>query len=117
MNLGVIVLYAPREYACEITGEVVGLYRQIVDDLDYIWNMPCIRLFPVWLMHFDDEYERMISMIDEKTSKTTRFQLVMFKDMLEKLDCAYEKIAKLENSTIPELEARIKSLEMQLNSK
>ena len=35
LNLGVILLYAPRERACEITEKVVNLYLDIHDDLDH----------------------------------------------------------------------------------
>ena len=35
LNLGIIVLYAPRACACEITETVVNLYQKIVKDLDY----------------------------------------------------------------------------------
>lgn len=34
LNLGIILLYAPRKYACEITDKVVNLYIKITKDLD-----------------------------------------------------------------------------------
>ena len=70
INLGIIVLYAPREHACEITENVVELYSKVSVNLDY--NMQYILYSVISMMidaYFDDEkeYKELINMMDIKT--------------------------------------------------
>lgn len=130
LNLGVIVLYAPREHACEITEKVVNLYVQIVDDLDFKMEYCLYSVISIMIdAYFDDEkeYRRLIDMIDKNTSNDSKEAFAATKESFmeslewtkEDLAIANDKIVELEaeNSRIPELEAEVARLTAKLNGK
>lgn len=126
LNLGVIVLYAPREDACEITEKVVGLYLKIVENLDQ--KMEHCLYSVIYLMidaYFDDEYEfrRLTEMIKEKTSDESKQLFASHENTMESLKYAQEDLASAKddlvkaNGRISDLEAEVKRLTEELNSK
>ncbi len=147
LNLGVIVLYAPRELACEITEIVVNLYLKIVNDLDL--KMECCLYSVITIMidaYFDDEneYGRLTKMIDEKTSGESRQLFASHENTMESLKYAREDLARtnedlakansdlartnedlartnedlaVANDRIADLEAEVKRLTDKLNGK
>lgn len=122
LDLGVIVLYAPRNRACEITEKVVNLYVKISKDLDF--QLALILYSVITLMidaYFDDEndYRRLIRMMDNNTSSKVIEGFHPFDGFRESLENANKRISDLEaeNSRIPELEARIQELEDKLGGK
>ena len=75
LNLGIILLYAPRKYACEITDKVVNLYIKITKDLDS--KMEHCLYSVIYTMidaYIDDEeeYRRLVNMINKSTSQDTQ---------------------------------------------
>ena len=112
LNLGIIVLYAPRNRACEITERVVGLYVKISKDLDY--NLALILYSVICLMidaYFDDEieYERLIDMVDSNTSSKIVDEFYPFDGLRESLENANKRISEMETKVarISELEAQV----------
>ena len=129
LNLGVIVLFAPQNHACEVTERVVNLYIKISDDLDF--KMELILFSVIILMidaYFDEEndFKRLMNMMNNNTSSEVIDEFSPFDGFRESLDYADRRISQLEeenseleaeNSRIPELEARIKELENQIYGK
>ena len=138
LNLGIIALYAPRDHACEITEEVVNIYLEIVDDLDLescLYSAITIMIDAF----FDDEndYRRLKDMMDNKTSGESKHISEAHKSTIESLNYALEDLdvanskldetnSKLEktnsdldiaNDKIRDLEAEVKRLTEELNSK
>lgn len=112
LNLGIIVLYAPRNRTCEITERVVGLYVKISKDLDY--NLALILYSVICLMidaYFDDEieYERLIDMMDSNTSSKIVGEFHPFDGLRESLENANKRISEMETKVarISELEAQV----------
>lgn len=132
LNLGVILLYAPRKHACKITEKVSELYVKIVKELEFKMEYCLYSVITIMIdAYFDDEnkYRRMINMVEKNTSKKTKEAFAETKKSLmnsiqwtkEDLAKANEKIDKLEaeNSRIPKLEAensRIPELEAQIEA-
>lgn len=130
LNLGVILLYAPRKHAHKITEKVTNLYVKIVKDLEFKMEYCLYSVITILIdAYFDDEneYRRMINMVEKDTSNETKEAFAETKKSLmdsiqwtkEDLAIANEKIDKLEaeNSRIPELEAEIERLTAKLNGK
>ena len=132
LNLGVIVLYAPRNRACEITENVVNLYIKISRNLDFQLEFILYSVIILMIDAFFDEeteYNRLIAMMDNNTSSEVKEEFSPFDGFRESLEYANIRISELEsensripeleaeNSRIPELEAKIRELEDQLNSK
>ncbi|WP_458453908.1 hypothetical protein [Methanobrevibacter sp.] len=125
LNLGIIVLFAPRDIACEVTRKVVELYVRIADRLhrkmeSTLYTVICTMIDA----YFDDEeeYRRMMSMMNENTSyeSTERFvSLDIFKnnldDKVKELEEANGRIEELEevNSRLEVENGRIKELEAE----
>ena len=112
LNLGVIVLYAPRERACEITEKVVHLYLKIVKDLEYTMELTLYSVITMMIdAYFDEEedYRRLIDMMDEVTSKSSREECESTKRLRGSLEYA--------NGRISRLEAEVRELKEQLNAK
>ena len=110
LDLGVIAEYAPRHRACEIMGEVIELYVQIVDDLDFNTNLILYSVFIILIdAYFDDEeeYRRYMNMLENNTKKEVIESFSPFEGFRESLEYANERISELEaeNSRISELEA------------
>ena len=127
LNLGVILLYAPRERACEITEKVVNLYLDIHDDLDHEMEKCLYSVFSVLIdAFFDDEteYKRLINMVNGITSKEAKDEFdATAKSFMEDLQWAEEKLARsnarvhelgVENA---ELKAEVARLTAALNGK
>ena len=127
LNLGVIVLYAPREHACEITEKVVNLYIKIADDLDFKMEYCLYSVISMMLdAYFDDEneYKRLIDLIDKKTSPDTKEAFTATqKSLMESLEWTKEDLAnaqddlKIANGKIEELENEVARLTAELNGK
>ncbi len=127
LNLGVILLYAPRERACEITEKVVNLYLDIHDDLDHEMEKCLYSVFSVLIdAFFDDEteYKRLINRVNGITSKEAKDEFdATAKSFMEDLQWAEEKLARsnarvhelgVENA---ELKAEVARLTAALNGK
>ena len=97
LNLGVIVLYAPRKHACEITEKVVNLYLEIVNDLDFKMEYCLYSVISIMIdAYFDDEkeYRRLIEMMDGETSHDTKEAFAATKEsFLESLEWTKEDLA------------------------
>jgi len=137
LELGVIVLFAPRDKGNKITREVVGLYRKISD---YIYGKLELVLYGILYVMIDaffndeEEYEEMMKMLKEKTTieaqdefenqKLTEARLNYTSEQLElthaRLNYANEQIEALtdENNNITtkynEAQERIAELEKEL---
>lgn len=140
LNLGIITLYAPRDHACEITEEVVNIYLKIVDDFDLDLESCLYSAITIMIdAFFDDEndYRRLTDMMDNKTSRESKHISEAHKSTIESLNyaredlnIAYSKLketnSKLDktnsdldkaNEKIRDLEAEVKRLTEELNSK
>ena len=78
INLGIIVLYAPKNRGCEMTEKVVGLYTKISHTLDQDMQYVLYSVICVMIDYFFDdekEYQRLINMMSGVTSQknTDRF--------------------------------------------
>ena len=95
LNLGVIVLYSPRNRAHEITEEVVRLYLKIVDDLNRDMEYTLYSVISILLdAYYDDEkeYRRIKNMLDNKTSSDSKCQYASQEAMIESLNFAKEDL-------------------------
>ena len=100
INLGVIVLYTPRDRACEITSTVAELYSKIAKDLDekmeyVLFNVICTMIDA----YFDDEkeYQRLIKMMKTATTEKSveKFDSeIYFIEAYERTKEAYERTTK-----------------------
>ena len=131
LNLGIIVLFAPRDKAQIITQEVLMLYCEISDKLSQKMESTLYSvLFAMIDAYFDEEneYQEAIYMLNENTSQESieKFESVeIFKNKVSELEkanaSANGKINDLEkanasaNGIISGLEAEIKHLKAQLN--
>lgn len=120
LALGIIVLFAPRHAACEITEKVVKLYIRIARKLSRrMESTLCIVISTMIDAYFDDEEEfrRMMRMMRENISveSVERFvSLDIFKKDLEEADA---KLVEAD-ARIKELEDEIADLKRQIkNSK
>ena len=98
LNLGIIVLYSPRDDACEITEEVIDLYLKIVDDLDFDMEYTLYSVITVMIdAYFDDEneYGRLIDMMDENTSVESKELSASHFSTIESLHWAEEDLAEV----------------------
>lgn len=117
LNLGVILLYAPRDRACEITEKVVNLYLAVHNDLDHKMEKCLYSVFSVLIdAFFDDEteYRRLMDMVNGITSEEAigEFDAVA-KSFMEDLQWAEEKAARSE-AKVHELEAKNSELEAEV---
>ena len=127
LNLGVIVLYSPRKHAREITERVANLYVKIIDDLDFKMGYCLYSVISIMIdAYFDDEneYRRLIDMIDGKTSQDTKEAFAATKKcFMESLEWAKEDLANtkedlsMANGKIAELEAEVARLTAELKGK
>ena len=117
LNLGIIVLFAPRDKAQIITQEVLMLYCEISDKLSQKMESTLYSvLFTMIDAYFDEEneYQEAIYMLNENTSQESieKFESVeIFKNKVSEL----EKANASANGIISGLEAEIKHLKAQLN--
>ena len=98
LNLGVIVLYAPRERACEITEQVVENYLLIVDDLDLQMEYILYSVITILIdAYFDDEkdYRRLIKMMDINTSQESKKIFAAHENTMESLKYAREDLDRV----------------------
>ena len=101
LNLGVIALYAPRKKASEIMETVLNLYLTIIDDLDLKMEYTLYSVFRVLIdAFFDDEneYRRLIKMIDEKTSRESQVRFASHESTIQSLNYAEETKEDLANA-------------------
>lgn len=99
LNLGIILLYAPRKHAIRITKEVAELYLKIVDDLDEKMEYCLYSVITILADAFfedEKEYQEVITMIDQKTSAQSKMNLASHEAVLEDLKYAKEDRTKLE---------------------
>ena len=97
LNLGVIALYAPRKKASEIMETVLNLYINIINDLDLKMEYTLYSVFRVLIdAFFDDEneYRRLIKMIDEKTSQESQVRFASHESTIQSLAYAEENLAQ-----------------------
>ena len=118
LNLGVIVLFAPRNHACELTERVVNLYIKISMDLDFKIGLILYSVIVLMIdAYFDDEdeFRRLMDMMDNNTSSEVIDGFSPFDGFRESLENADRRIAELEeeNSRISELEAENSELEAE----
>lgn len=118
LNLGIIVLFAPRDNACAITRQVVILYNAIKKKpqrLEFVLYSVITAMIDAY---FDDEneFEELMDMINNETKD----------EIIEKFETeiiSENKIVELEqeidkaNAENIQLKAKIKELENQLKSK
>ena len=119
LDLGIILLYAPREHAYEITETVVDLYLKIVHDLDLKMEKCLYSVITILTdAFFDDEkeYRRLTNMIDNKTSQEVKTLFEAHKATLDSLKWKEEDLAEA-NDTITRLKKENQMLKAQLNSK
>ena len=119
LNLGIIALYAPTAHACEITEEVVNLYQKVADSLDVKMQSCLYSLLSVMIdAYFDEEneYRRLMKMIDEKTSSESKYIsgaqeaiLESLRYAKEDLDIANGKLAKTNDELAKTNDKLIKS--------
>ena len=134
LNLGVILLYAPRERACEITEKVVNLYLAIHDDLDRKMEKCLYSVLSILIDAFFDsetEYRRLINMVNGITSVEAKKEFdTSVKSFMEDLQFADEELDrandKIHNQDVQiselkaknsELEAEVARLTAELNGK
>ena len=115
LNLGIVMNYAPRKNAIEITKEVTNIYINIVDDLDFETQSVLYDVIIILIdAYIDDEneYERLIKMINNNTSKEIIENFNPFIGLEESLEYANTRISNLEaeNSKIPKLESEKSAL-------
>lgn len=95
LNLGVIVLYSPRNRACEITEEVVNLYLKISNDITMDMEYVLYSVISILLdAYYDDEneYRRIKNMLDNKTSSDSKRRSAFHEALLESLQYAEEDL-------------------------
>ena len=99
LNLGVIVLYAPRNHAGRITEEVVNLYSKVSRDLDFKVEFTLYSVITLMIdAFFDDEndYKRLCDKMNKNTSDESIEKFDPFDFLRESLEYANERIADLE---------------------
>lgn len=119
LNLGVILLYAPRKHAYEITEIIANLYLKIVHTLDLKMENCLYSVITVLIdAYIDDEkeYRRLTNMIENNTSPEVEPLFETKKALLENLKWQEEDLAEA-NNTIKRLEKENKMLKAQLNAK
>ena len=123
LNLGIIVIYAPRDKAREITEEVVGLYLKIVDVLDSDMEYTLYSVITIVIdAYFDDEneYRRLINMMDGKTSVESKELTASHLSTVESLQWAKEDLDETKNqldetkNQLDEANDRISTLEAEV---
>lgn len=126
LNLGVIMLFSPRNHACELTEKVINLYIKISRRLDFKLGLILYSVIVLMIdAYFDDEkeYRRLRDMVNNNTSSEVIDEFSPFDGFKESLEYADSRISELEaeNSKFEtensELKARIKELEDQINGK
>lgn len=95
LNLGIIILYAPRDNAYEITETVVDLYQKIVKDLDLKMETCLYNVISIMIdAYIDDEkeYRRLINMVEKNTSEKTIEITAAHQNTIESLKYAREDL-------------------------
>ena len=139
LNLGIIVLFAPRDSACEITRQIVELYNKIKNKpkkLEYTLYSVISTMIDAYFDD-DEEFKELIDMINNETGEDVvgRFETEIISqnkliELGEKLDVmsAEKDAADAENvrlkaekdaldNRITQLQDTIKELENQLRLK
>ena len=106
IDLGTIVLYAPRHKAREMTREVVNLYRKISNTMDFNLEYTLHMVITIMIdAYFDEknEYEELINMLNNATSTESRNKSESELDMLQRLEWREEDLkeanGKLDTTT------------------
>ena len=119
IDLGTIVLYAPRHKAREMTREVVNLYRKISHTMDFNLEYTLHMVITIMIdAYFDEknEYEELINMLDNATSTESRNKSESELDMLQRLEWREEDLKEVNgklnkaNAEITRLKAENKKL-------
>ena len=111
LNLGIIVLFAPRHNAQEVTAEVVELYCLIAHQLSRKMELTLFSVICAMIdAYFDDEnqYDEMVDIMKKNTSDETVERFVTF-------DIYEEKIADLEKVN-SDLKSENERLKLQLKN-
>lgn len=115
LNLGIIVLFAPRDRALEITEKVVELYIKIKNKLSEKMEFVLFSVLYAMIDAYCDnqgDFERLINMIEEKTSRNNIDKFESFERVRNNLNSAQHKIVDLETQreidqqTISDLETK-----------
>ena len=97
LDLGIILIYAPREHAYEITYTIVDLYLKVVNDLDLKMEKCLYSVITILTdAYIDDEkeYRRLTNMIDNKTSQEVKSLFEAHKATLDTLKWKEEDLAE-----------------------
>ena len=126
LNLGVILLYAPREHAYKITETVVDLYLKVLPDLDLKMESCLYSVIIVLIDAFTDnenDYRRLTNMIEDNKTAEVEPLFETKKALIESLKWAEEDLVKTNkdleeaNETITKLKKENQMLKTQLNAK
>lgn len=139
INLGIIVLFAPREDACEITRKALTLYLEFENRSSRL-EYTLYSVFSAMIdAYFDNEheYEELMVLINKETNdeiigkfETEIISENKIKELEDELvksnnerdsayierDSAYDKISEVNHENM-QLKSRIKDLENQLKKK
>ena len=119
LNLGVILLYAPRQHAYEITETVVNLYLKIVPAIDLKMENCLYSVITILIdAYIDDEktYRRLINMIENNTSPEVEPLYETKKALLKSLKWKEEDLTAA-NKTIAEKDKSIAEKDKNLAEK
>ena len=103
LNLGVILLYAPRKDAYRITETIADLYLDAHDDLDLKMEKCLYSVISILTdAHIDDEqtYGRLTEMIDKNTSNETEQEFKQTDGFVESLRYREEEIAERDRTIV-----------------
>lgn len=138
LNLGIVVLFAPRDIACELTRNVVELYNKIKDKprkLEYTLYSVIAAMIDAY---FDDEDEdEVMKMINNETAEDivgkfeteiiSQNRINVWKEEADNANARADKSevradeaevrANKADAEVIQLKAKIKELEKQLNNK
>ncbi|WP_407380277.1 coiled-coil domain-containing protein [Methanobrevibacter sp.] len=118
LNLGIIILYAPREEAWEITETVVNLYQKIAKNLDFKMETCLYQVITIMIdAYFDDEkeYRRLINMVEKNTSEKTIEITAAHQNTIESLKYAQEDL-EYTKTDLKNTKANLKNKETDLKN-
>ena len=119
LNLGVILLYAPREHAYEITETIVDLYLKVLPDLDFKMESCLYSVMIILIDAFiDDEndYRRLTNMIEDNKTEEVEPLFETKKALIESLHWTEEDLAKA-NNTLTEKQKQLEKANGNLAKK
>ena len=99
LNLGIIVLFAPRENALEITEKVIGLYNKIRDQLSKKMKNTLYQIIFAMIDAYcdkEEDFDRMVTMLKEKNDEDNIENYEYVKRIRNSLNSARHRIVDLE---------------------